>query len=235
MQKRPCFDGLGCNKELKFFYQYIGTNIRSKNNLIIRKMKKVLIINAHQKYEGFANGKLNQTFVDTAKEALEADNCEVKITHIENGYDIEEEIAKHEWADLVITQTPVYWFNTPWIHKKYIDEVFTTALVQGRIVKDDGRTREDVTKQYGSGGLSQGKKYLLSATWNAPADTFNDKTQTLFDGKSPDDALFNLSSNYKFCGFEVLEGIHSHNVVKDPQVKSDIEVLKARLKEIVNK
>ena len=49
-------------------------------------MKKVLIINAHQKYEGFADGKLNQTFMDTAKESLEEQGCEVKITYIEKGY-----------------------------------------------------------------------------------------------------------------------------------------------------
>ena len=196
-------------------------------------MKKVLIINAHQKYEGFANGKLNQTFMDTAKETLEAENCEVKTTYIEKGYDIEEEIAKHEWADLVITQTPVYWFNTPWIHKKYIDEVFTTALVQGRIVVDDGRTRTDASKQYGTGGLSLGKKYLLSATWNAPAEAFDDKSQTLFEGKSADDALVNLSGNYKFCGFEILPGFHSHDVMKDPQVESDVKALKTRLKELL--
>ena len=196
-------------------------------------MKKVLIINAHQKYEGFAEGKLNQTFMDTAKEFLEAQNCEVKTTYIEKGYDIEEEIAKHEWADVVITQTPVYWFNTPWIHKKYIDEVFTTALVQGKIVVDDGRTRTDPNKQYGTGGLSQGKKYLLSTTWNAPAEAFGDKSQTLFEGKSVDDALINLSANYKFCGYEILSGFHSHNVMKDPQVESDIKTLKTRLRELV--
>jgi len=196
-------------------------------------MKKVLIINAHQKYEGFANGKLNQTFMDTAKETLEAENCEVKITYIEKGYDIEEEIAKHEWADIVITQTPVYWFNTPWIHKKYIDEVFTTALVQGRIVIDDGRTRMNPDKQYGTGGLCQKKKYLLSTTWNAPAEAFNDKGQILFEGISADDALINLSANYKFCGFEVLEGFHSQNVMKDPQIETDIERLKEKLKKII--
>jgi len=192
-------------------------------------MKKVLIINAHQKYEGFSEGKLNQTFEDVAKETLEAQGCEVKTTYIEKGYDIEEEISKHEWADLVITQTPVNWFNTPWMHKKYIDEVFTTALMQGKIVKDDGRTRSDETKQYGTGGLSQGKKYLLSATWNAPKEAFNDENQTLFEGKSPDDALINLSANYKFCGYEVLEGFHSHDVMKDPQVESDIKTFKEKL------
>ena len=196
-------------------------------------MKKVLIINAHQKYEGFANGKLNLTFMNAAKETLEANECEVKTTYIEMGYDIEEEIDKHEWADIVITQTPVYWFNTPWMHKKYIDEVFTTALVQGRIVKDDGRTRSDVTKQYGSGGLSQGKKYLLSATWNAPIEAFDDIDQNLFEGKSDDDALINLSANYKFCGFEPLRGFHLHDVMKNPQIENDLERYKDYLLQII--
>ncbi len=192
-------------------------------------MKKVLIINAHQKYAGFAEGRLNQTFVDTAKETFESNGCEVKLTHIEKGYDIEEEIAKHEWADLVITQTPVYWFNTPWIHKKYIDEVFTTALVQARIIKDDGRTRSDVTKQYGTGGLSQGKKYLLSTTWNAPIESFGDTNQILFEGKTDDDALINLSVNYKFCGYEILPGFHAHDVMKNPQVESNVKKMKEKL------
>ena len=208
-------------------------NNRSKSiNLKTKKMKKVLIINAHQKYEGFAIGKLNQTFVDGAKEILETNGCEVKTTYIEKGYDIEEEITKHEWADLVITQTPVYWFNTPWIHKKYIDEVFTSALVQGRILVDDGRTRKDGNKQYGTGGLSQGKKYLLSSTWNAPKEAFNDENQILFEGKSADNALINLSVNYKFCGFEVLNGFHVHDVMKAPQVEADLKRYKDYLKQI---
>ena len=195
-------------------------------------MDKVLIINAHQKYEGFAIGKLNQTFVDVAKATLEANGCEVKITYIEKGYDIEEEIAKHEWADLVITQTPVYWFNTPWIHKKYIDEVFTTAMMQGRIIVDDGRTRSDETKQYGTGGLSQGKKYLLATTWNAPKEAFNDEKQILANGKSVDEVLINLSINYKFCGYEILEGFHSCDVMKNLQLDSDIERYKKALNSI---
>ena len=197
-------------------------------------MKKVLIINAHQKYEGFAEGKLNQTLMDVAREALETENCEVKTTYIEKGYDIEEEVAKHEWADLVITQTPVYWFNTPWMHKKYIDEVFTTGLVQGKIVKDDGRTRSDASKQYGTGGLSQGRKYLLSATWNAPEEAFDDVNQLLFEGKSADDALINLSANYRFCGFETLKGFHVHDVMKNAQVEENVKKFKEYLTQIIS-
>jgi len=195
-------------------------------------MKKVLIINAHQRYEGFAEGKLNQTFQDVAKETLEAQGCEVKTTYIEKGYDVGEEVEKHDWADLVITQTPVYWFNTPWIYKKYIDEVFTTAMMQGKLLIDDGRTRSDLSKQYGTGGLSQGKKFFLVSTWNAPEEAFNDKNQVLMEGISPDEALVNISINYKFCGFEVLKGFASFDVMKNPQVESDIEKLKERLLEL---
>jgi NADPH dehydrogenase (quinone) len=195
-------------------------------------MKKVLIINAHQKYEGFAEGKLNQTLENVAKETLEAKGCEVKTTYIEKGYDVGEEISKHEWADLVITQTPVYWFNAPWIYKKYIDEVFTTALVQGKLLIDDGRTRSDLSKQYGTGGLSQGKKFMLSSTWNAPREAFDDKNQILLEGKSVEDALINISTVYKFCGYEILEGITSFDVMKSPQVENDIKILKERLKNL---
>ncbi len=196
-------------------------------------MKKVLIINAHQKWEGFAEGKLNQTFVDTANEVLKGKGLEVKTTNIEAGYDIEEEIQKHEWADLVVTQTPIYWFNTPWIHKKYIDEVFTTALSQGRIVIDDGRTRKDPSKQYGTGGLCSDKKYLLVSTWNAPKEAFNNENQTLMQGKSVDEALANLSINYKFCGFEVLKGFSVHDVMKNPQIETDLQDYKKYLESIV--
>jgi len=196
-------------------------------------IKNVLIINAHQLYEGFSNGKLNQTLVDAAVETLEELGCEVRTTHIEKGYDVAREIESHEWADLVITQTPVNWFSTPWMHKKYVDEVFTTALGQGRIVKDDGRTRSDPSKQYGTGGLSQGKKYLLCATWNAPAEAFDDDKQLLFAGRSADEALFNLPANYKFCGFEILAGHHTHDVLKNPQVDASLNAYRDRLATLV--
>jgi len=79
-------------------------------------MKKALLINAHQFYEGFSEGKLNKTMADVMKEELEGKGCEVKLTYIEKGYDINEEVEKHLWADIIITQSPVYWFGTPWIY-----------------------------------------------------------------------------------------------------------------------
>jgi len=197
-------------------------------------MKKILIINSHQKYEGIAEGKLNQTMVDIMKDELVTKGCEVKLTTIENGYDIDGEVEKHIWADIIITQSPVYWFGSPWIYKKYIDEIFTAGLFQQRLVVDDGRTRTDPNKQYGTGGKMQGKKHMLSLTWNAPKEVFGDKDQNLFEGKTVDEVFIANTSVYKFCGAENLPSFSCHDVMKNADLKGDTERLKAHLKKILN-
>ena len=186
-------------------------------------MKNILIINAHQFYENFSEGKLNSAMVDIAKNEFLKKDYQVKTTTIDAGYDINEEVEKHLWADIIITQSPVYWFNTPWIHKKYIDDVFTRAIVQQNLVIDDGRSREDVDKHYGTGGKMQGKKFMLSLTWNAPKNAFDDKNQFLFEGKSADDALLSVTTNYKFCGSEILPSFSCYDVVKNPNIKEDMK------------
>lgn len=195
-------------------------------------MKKVLIINTHQFYEGMSTGTLNNSVVEIMKETMTNLGCEVQLTHIEKGYDINEEVNKHLWADLIITQSPVYWFGSPWIYKKYVDEVFTEGLKHGTFLADDGRTRNDPSKQYGTGGKLFGKKYMLSLTWNAPREAFNNFEQKLFDGRSVDDVFIHNTSNYKFCGVEVLPTFSFFDVFKEPQISKDIENLKQKLIQI---
>ena len=192
-------------------------------------MKNVLIINSHQFIEGISPGKLNKTMVDIIKEEMEQKGCEVQQTTIEQGYDINAEVQKHAWADLIILQSPVYWFGMPWIYKKYADEVFTEGFVQQSLLTDDGRTREDPSKQYGTGGKMQGKKYMLSLTWNAPREAFGDENQTLFAGKTVDDVFISNTANYKFCGAEILPSFSSHDVVKQPDIVGDIARLREHL------
>ncbi len=193
----------------------------------------VLLINAHQHYEGFSEGKLNQLMLDTAEKTMLEHGHEVQVTSIETGYDIQHEVEKHLWADLIITQSPVYWFATPWIYKKYVDEVFTAGLVDGSIVVDDGRTREDPNKQYGTGGKMQSKKYMLSLTWNAPKAAFEDKTQGLYEGKSVDDAFIHNTVNYKFCGAEVLPSFSCFDVMKNPNIENDVERFQRHLHHVL--
>jgi modulator of drug activity B len=192
-------------------------------------MKNVLLINAHQFYEGISSGRLNKTMAGIIKEEMVNRGFEVRETNIENDYDIDTEVQKHVWADIIILQSPVYWFGTPWIYKKYVDEVFTAGMMQGLFITGDGRTRTLPTKQYGTGGLLQGKKYMISLTWNAPRNAFGDNSQSLFDGKTVDDVFVNNTANYKFCGVEILPSFSSHDVMKEPDVEGDIERLRMHL------
>lgn len=193
-------------------------------------MKKILIINAHQYYPS-SEGKLNQSLLDLARDVFEEKNYKVKTTTIDDSYKIKEEVEKHEWADLVITQMPVYWFGGPWIYKKYIDEVFNELIGRKKLAISDGRSRFH-DKQYGTGGLDHGKKFLLSTTWNAPEIAFNDKSQYLFEGRSLDDAILGITSVYKFMGFEILPGFACYDVKKAPQIEKDFERFKERLTNI---
>lgn len=195
-------------------------------------MKKVLIINAHQFFDGIALGRLNTTMTSIMKEEAQKRQYEVQETCIEKGYNIEEEVQKHIWADIIILQGPVYWFDLPWIYKKYVDEVFTAGMFQQSFLSDDGRTREDPSKQYGTGGKMQGKKYMLSLTWNAPKEAFGDKNQILFQGKTVDEVFINNTTNYRFCGVEILPSFSCHDVMKAPEVESDIERLRKHLAKV---
>ncbi|MCS5881735.1 NAD(P)H-dependent oxidoreductase [Klebsiella variicola subsp. variicola] len=65
------------------------------------------------------------------------------------------------WADVVIWQMPGWWMGAPWTVKKYMDDVFTEEAT-ARCTPATVVTRSDASKKYGSGGLVQGKKYMLS-------------------------------------------------------------------------
>lgn len=176
----------------------------------------ILLINAHLTYPGWSEGKLNHTFMDAAKAFFAEGGHALGETFVERGYDVEEEVQKHAAADLVILQMPVNWFGAPWIHKKYTDEVFNAALDSEVLLDGDGRTRADPTRQYGSGGKMAGRKFMISATWNAPRDAFGNPAGELMAGKSTADLFLSITSNYKFCGYDILPDFGVFNIFKEP-------------------
>ena len=189
-------------------------------------MKNVLIINGHQYYDEVATGNLTQFYIQKAKEFLVNNGFEVKYTHIEKGYNVEEECEKFKWADYIILQFPVFWMGLPWITKKYFDEVF----VQGVQFANDGRTRTDNSKRYGSGGLLQGKKYMLSVTYNCPASEFDNK-DGFFDGLSLDQAHISTHKIFQFCGLKPLETYSVHDIFKgDLDINLELEKFTNTLK-----
>ncbi len=144
-------------------------------------------------------------------------------TFVERGYDPEEEVKKHAAADLVILQTPVNWFSAPWIYKKYVDEVFNVGLAKEVLLAGDGRTRQDPSRQYGTGGKMHGKKFMISATWNAPREAFDNPNGVLCAGKGTADLFLHITSNYKFTGCDILPDYGVFDIFKSPDIPCALE------------
>ena len=170
-------------------------------------MKHVLLLNLHQKYEGFANGNLTHDLMDEAKKFFQEHGYEVRETEIDNGYDVAVELENFAWADIFFVQSPVYWMGLPWLAKKYVDEVFSGGNGTVTYV-NDGRANGGV---YGSGGLMKDKRYMLSFTYNCPTSEFNNQNG-FFEGMSVDQANIALHKLFQFCGAQPLKSYSVHNV-----------------------
>jgi len=148
----------------------------------------------------------------------------IKVVNVEQGYDVEEQLSLHKWADLVIIQSPVNWMGVPWVFKKYMDEVYTAGM-GGDLCNGDGRTEDQPKAGYGTGGTLQGKKYMLSLTFNAPAEAFNNEAEWFFQGRSVDDLFYPQHMNFRFFGMEPLPTFVCYDVMKNPDIENDFQRL----------
>lgn len=192
-------------------------------------MKKALIINAHQEYP-FAKGELNQAIAKRIEEYLQNTGYEIKTTTMKDEWDADEEVDKHIWADVIVLQSPTNWMGLPWSFKKYMDEVYTAGMF-GKMSQNDGRSAESPKKNYGGGGLMQDTRYMLSLTFNAPEESFNDDSEFLFAGKSVDDLYFPQHMNFKFFGMKPIPTFACFDVMKNPNIESDFKRLQKHLEE----
>lgn len=188
-------------------------------------MKKALVINAYETYKGIGEGKLNKSLCDIATKTLEKKGYQVYTTVLEEGYILETELKKNIEADLIFVQFPVYWFSVPALFKKYIDEVYGYAYANGFLCKGDGRTRTDLNKKYGSGGLKSNAKYMISTTWNAPLEAFEESGQ-FFENKNVDQILVGMHKTYQFLGIQALPSFAMYNIFKENTIIEDIALFK---------
>ena len=172
---------------------------------------KYLIINGH-KYYPYAQGKLNKTLFEQIVNILQSNGDDVKNTVIENGYNVEEETQKYEWADFIIFQFPLNWFSVPWILKKYFDDVYQHGMFYIG------------SSEYGRGGLLKGKKYMFSITCNTVESAF-DNPNTFFDGKSPEDLIVALHKTQQFCAMEPVKSYFCFDVVHNPDIEKYLKGL----------
>ena len=191
-------------------------------------MSNILIVNGAKQF-AHSNGELNDTLTALGEEVLSDLGHRVKVTRTDANYDAQEEVEKYLWADVVIYQMPGWWMGAPWTMKKYIDDIFTTG--HGSLYANDGRSRSDATKKYGSGGLIQGKKYMLSLTWNAPLQAFDDPEQ-FFHGVGVDGVYLPFHKANQFLGMQSLETFIVNDVIKAPQIAQYEQAYRQHLQQL---
>lgn len=190
-------------------------------------MANIFIINAHQPYP-FSPGKLNGTMVDSAINQLQAKGHSIRTVSMNEAWDVQEQLDHHQWADTVILQSPVNWMGVPWSFKKYMDEVYTAGM-GGALCNGDGRSADAPKANYGAGGTLTNTKYMLSLTFNAPRESFDDDQEFLFQGKSVDDLFFPMHMNFRFFGMQPLPTFACFDVMKNAQIDQDLTRFAAHL------
>ncbi len=193
-------------------------------------MKNILLINGHQPAK-IAPGLLSKSLIAIAEKEFLKAGFTVAHSYPFGGYKVDDEVNKFLLADIILYQIPVYWMQYPWTFKKYIDEVFSGG--KGKLFKDDGRSRKDGSKKYGSGGKMQAKKYMLSLTWNAPNEALEDPKQ-LFEGKGNDAVFFGFHKAQSFLGLEKLPTFSCHDVMKKPNIENDFLRFRKHLNIIIS-
>lgn len=192
-------------------------------------MKNVVIINGHQPYHPFAPGRLNSTLADMAAEYFAVNGCEVARTLTAGPYDVDAEIDKLRWADLVIMQMPLNWFGMSWSCKKYVDEVWTHGMA-GTLSDGDGRTAEHPGSGYGTSGKLRGR-YMLSVTGNVPATSFGNVSETFFNGISAESLLLPVHLIFRWLGLKPVSTYFAFDVNKNPRIVEDLKRFETHLRQ----
>lgn len=183
-------------------------------------MSNIYIINAHQPY-CVSPGELNATMVNRAKSVLCDSGHIVRTVDMHVIYDVDKELHNHQWADVIIVQSPVNWMGVPWSFKKYMDEVYSAGM-DGRLAYHDGRRSHAPLDNYGGGGTQGNTKYMFSLTFNAPENAFDNQIEYLFQGKTVDDLFFPLHMTYRFFAMKPLPTFACFDVLKNPTIEHDL-------------
>lgn len=176
-------------------------------------MKNIFIINGGQHF-AHSGGAFNKTLTNWTVDFLSKKDFEVRVIDINDEFVPEDEVENFKWADLIIYNTPIWWFQVPNRLKKYIDEVFTAGHQNG-IYSSDGRSSKNPAINYGTGGLMHGKNYMVNTTWNAPDTAFTLPGEFFNETSVDDGVLFGFHKMNAFTGMSKIQGFHFHDLEKN--------------------
>jgi NAD(P)H dehydrogenase (quinone) len=129
----------------------------------------------------------------------------------QNGFspDIQAELEKLDWCDVLIFQFPLWWFGLPAILKGWVDRVFVMGKIYGGGVWYDN-------------GYFKGKRAFCSVTMGGPAAIYSENG---FNGDI-NQILFPINHGiFYFVGFDVLPLylVHSPVRLSDSERKAKID------------
>ena len=180
--------------------------------------KKIFVINGGQIF-GHSGGLFNKTIAQATVDFFtKTPGFETRFTDINREYDPAREVENYVWADVIIYHTPIWWFQVPHALKKYIDVVFTEGYNTG-IYRSDGRSSQNPSINYGTGGSLHGRKYMVTSSWNAPATAFTLPGEFFGEKNVDESILFGFHRMNAFTGMEALKGMHFYDVMKNPDIK----------------
>lgn len=185
-------------------------------------MKNILIINGWHAFS-VAKGKFNTSLCTISTSFFkDRNNYEIKVTEINQKYEVEKEVDKFVWADVIIYHTPIWWFSVPYKFKKYLDEVLTAGYRNG-LWNSDGRSFENPKKNYGTDGLLKGKSYIITTSWNAPKEAFTMPNE-LFNQLSVDNSVLSgFHAMNRYLGLRLIESLQFHDVEKNADINEELK------------
>jgi NAD(P)H dehydrogenase (quinone) len=132
--------------------------------------------------------------------------------------DIQQELDKLLWADLLILNFPIFWFSAPAMLKGWIDRVLVSGICYG------GK------RFYDQGGLS-GKKALVTVTLGGREHMFGDGA---IHGPLEDMLRPILRGTLAYVGFDVLEPFVAWHVpyISDEARKGFLQSYQQRLEHL---
>ncbi|SFV68489.1 Modulator of drug activity B [hydrothermal vent metagenome] len=164
-------------------------------------MKKILLVTAG--YSIFdAKGQLNSFLSYLTDSHLGKKGYKVKVSDVtKDTWDVDREVDKLLWADVVIYITPIMWFNMPAPMVKWFDEVL---LYQKTFI---------ITDEYGEGGQVPANEFMIVTTSNMKSSDLG-KGFVLKNAPHIDDVLQPLimTNNYLSIRNQI-PTFHADNVI----------------------
>lgn len=196
------------------------------------RLKKVFIINAGKEFLQ-AKGILNQLITENSFNYFSNINCDVRVTNLNEPYDPEIEVENYKWADLVIYHTPIWWFNIPFILKRYFDDVLSLGRTHN-LAKGDGRSRNNPDIKYGTGGLLKGKPYIVTTTMNAPESAFTYENEFFEQTNIDHGILYGFHKTHQYLDMSHLGSFHFYDVIKNPKIETELKNYNLFLENLFN-